>query len=129
MCACELRAHHALCVGFYRGKGYSPAFTAFMTQLVGSLRASDALLTLQSAADGLCFRCPHNHGGVCESAEKVARYDAAVLRLLGLPEGAALRRSELAALVRERIVDAGRLGEVCGGCQWHELCAAADYIL
>lgn len=129
MSGCELRAHHALCVGFYRGMGYSPAFTAFMTQLVGTLRASDALLTLRSAADGLCLHCPHSHGDVCDSAGKVARYDAAALRLLGLPEGATVRRSQLAALARERIVDALRLDEVCGDCQWHRLCAAEVYHL
>ncbi len=129
MSGCELRAHHALCIGFFRGKGYSAAFVENLSALVGALRASDPLLTLQSRADGLCRRCPHDCGGRCESADKAARYDAAALRLLGLPEGTSLRRSALAALVRERIVNAGRLGEVCGDCQWHNLCAAAEYHL
>ena len=129
MSGCELRPHHALCAGFFRGRGYSPAFTAHMTALTDALRTSDPLLTLRGGADGLCRRCPHEHGGVCDSADKVARYDAAVLRLLGLRDGASLRRSRLSALVRERIVDAGRLGEVCGDCQWRDLCAGTEYIL
>ena len=96
-----------------------------MASVIGALRASDPLLTLRSAADPLCGSCPHNRGGVCESADKVARYDAAVLRLLGLRDGAALRRSELSARVRERILAPGRLGEVCGDCQWYEICSQA----
>ena len=125
MSSCELRPHHALCVGFFQGKGYSEAFVENMASVIGALRASDPLLTLRSAADPLCRSCPHNNGGVCESADKVARYDAAVLRLLGLRNGAALRRSELSARVRERILAPGRLGEVCGDCQWYEICSQA----
>ena len=125
MSSCELRPHHALCVGFFQGKGYSEAFVENMASVIGTLRASDPLLTLRSAADPLCGSCPHNRGGVCESADKVARYDAAVLRLLGLRDGAALRRSELSARVRERILAPGRLGEVCGDCQWYEICSQA----
>ncbi|MBQ9647191.1 MAG: DUF1284 domain-containing protein [Oscillospiraceae bacterium] len=121
----ELRAHHALCVEFFQGKGYSPAFVDNMAELVGALRASDPLLTLRGAADGVCRSCPHNNGGVCDSAEKTARYDAGVLRLTGLNAGETLRWSALRALVRERILDAGRLCEVCGDCQWYDICSQA----
>lgn len=121
----ELRAHHALCIGFFRGAGYSPAFVENMTAIVGTLRASDPLLTLRSAADGVCRACPRNCGGTCGSEDRVSRYDAAVLRLLGLAEGAVLRRSALESLTRERITGAGRLGEVCGDCQWFAICSSA----
>lgn len=96
-----------------------------MAGIVDMLRASDPLLTLRSAADGVCRSCPHDLGGVCEGAEKVARYDAGVLRLTGLESGEALRWSALSALVRERILVPGRLGEVCGDCQWYGICAQA----
>ena len=119
----ELRAHHALCARFFRGKGYSPPFVENMSRIVGTLRTSDPLLTLRSGADVLCGRCPHDRDGVCESADKVARYDAAVLRLLALDDGAQLRWSELSRLTEERILGPGRLGAVCGDCQWHGICA------
>ena len=96
-----------------------------MASVIGALRASDPLLTLRSAADPLCGSCPHNCGGVCDSVDKVARYDAAVLRLLALPDGAALRWSELSARAQERILDSGKLGEVCGDCQWYDICSQA----
>ena len=125
MSSFELRPHHALCAGFFRGKGYSEAFVANMAQVVATLRASDPLLTLRGAPDAVCRSCPYNRLGVCDSAEKVARYDAAVLRLTGLKNGDTLRWSALSALARERILVPGRLGEVCGDCQWYEICSQA----
>lgn len=122
MSGSELRPHHALCIGFFRGSGYSDAFVENMTAIVAALHASDPLLTLHCGSDRICRACPHDRHGVCESAEKVSRYDAAALRLLGLSEGATLRRSELCELVRTRILAPGRLGEVCGDCQWFSLC-------
>ena len=125
MSACELRPHHALCVGFFRGKGYSEAFVANMAAFIGALRAQNPLLSLRGAPDALCKSCPHNRGGVCDSADKVARYDAAVLRLLALDEGTSLRWPELSARVRERILTPGKLAAVCGDCQWYDICSRA----
>ena len=120
-----LRPHHALCAGFFRGRGYSDAFVDNMTRIVGVLRASDPLLTLRADADAICRSCPHNVDGVCESADKVMSYDAAVLRLTGLRDGARLRWSALTALTRGHILSAGGLSEVCGDCQWYDICSEA----
>lgn len=122
MSACELRPHHALCFGFFRGKGYSDAFVENMTAFVSRLRAEDPTVTLVCSADGVCAACPHNRRGVCESADKTRRYDAAVLALTGLREGENLPWTELRRRVEERILAPGRLEEVCGDCQWHALC-------
>ena len=121
----ELRAHHALCVRFFRGKGYSEAFVKNMSAVVGALRAESPPVTLRRAADAVCRGCPHNTSGVCDSAEKVARYDDAVLRLAGLADGDALPWSALSALIDARILGPGRLAEVCGDCQWYSICAQA----
>ena len=127
MSDCNLRPHHALCAGFFRGKGYSEVFVENMSAVVGTLRGSDPLLTLRGAADPICGACPHNCGGVCGHADKVKGYDAAVLSLLGLQEGAEVRWSELAAQVRQRIFHPGRVKEVCGGCQWYGICEKEEY--
>ena len=121
-----LRPHHALCAGFFRGKGYSAAFADNMTAVLEALRASDPLLTLRASADPICAACPHSLGGVCRSAEKTARYDAAALLLTGLRPGDTLRWSELRRRVEENILAPNRLGEVCGDCQWYALCAGTD---
>ncbi len=123
MSGCELRPHHALCIGFFHGKGYSEGFAENMSAFIGTLRTSDPLLTLRSVPDPLCGSCPHNRSGICDSADKVARYDAAVLRLLALADGAALHWSELTARTHERILAPGRLDEICRDCQWHSICS------
>lgn len=46
-----------------------------------------ASLQLVGATDEICSACPHNKGGSCESAEKVDRYDAGVLKYTGLKAG------------------------------------------
>ena len=127
MSGCNLRPHHALCAGFFRGKGYSEAFVENMSAVIGMLRGSDPLLTPRCAADPICGYCPHNCGGVCDHADKVEAYDAAVLSLLGLREGTEVRWSELTARVRQRILKPGRLKEVCGGCQWYGICGKEEY--
>ncbi len=68
MSGCELRPHHALCVGFFQGKGYSEAFVENMASVIGALRASDPLLTLRSAADPICGGCQWY--GICGKAEQ-----------------------------------------------------------
>lgn len=117
-----LRPHHALCIGFFRGKGYSDEFVENMAMVTRRLRAEDPSLSLRRTADAICRSCPNNCGGVCESADKVARYDDAVLRLTGLADGTQLHWSELRALARRHILEPGRLGEVCGDCQWFDIC-------
>lgn len=61
-------------------------------------------------------------GSICESAEKVTRYDNAVLDLCGLSEGSVLHWSELRALVQEKIISPGLLSQVCGDCIWFGIC-------
>ena len=54
--------------------------------------------------------------------EKVRRYDAAVLRLCGLRAGDSLPYQAFAALVEQRILEAGRRDEICGDCCWDAIC-------
>ncbi len=122
MCSYKLRPHHSLCIRFFRGSGYSPAFVENMSRVIAALGADDPAVTLTCSADAICAACPNDRGGVCESAEKVARYDDAVARLTGLNEGDELRWSALCARVDEAILRPGRRGEVCGDCQWSDLC-------
>lgn len=117
----RVRAHHGMCFSFFQGKGYSGEFTENMWKMKESLAQNPEVL-LVCGTDDVCAHCPNNHGGVCESMEKVADYDAQVLALCGLYENDRLRWNDFAALVRGKIITAGRREHVCGGCQWSELC-------
>ena len=82
------------------------------------------------AHHGLCLHffqgkgraCPNNLCGQCESAEKVRRYDRAVLSLCGLTPGDVLPYRELAERVLGSILIPGRREDICGDCQWTDLC-------
>ena len=123
---CNLRAHHALCIRFFQGKGYSAAFTAQMWDVVKHLEEHDPDVTLLRECDMLCAACPHRKNGICESTEKVHRFDEKLLALCGLPTGAQIRWSVLKCIVDAKILAPGRLSSVCGDCQWHELCASSE---
>ena len=117
-----LRPHHALCIGFFEGKGYSERFVRHMADVIARLGADDPLLKLVTECDCICTACPHNCGSICESAQKVMRYDVNVLTLCGLQAGAVLHWTELRETVGEMILRRGRLSEVCGGCRWETIC-------
>lgn len=122
----QLRPHHGLCIGFFEGKGYSEAFVRHMTEVIARLAAEDPEITLVTHCDVLCDACPHNQGGVCESDEKVSRYDNAVLQYCGLTAGDTLRWSAFRTRVTAQILHEKKLGAVCGDCMWQSICAAKE---
>ena len=118
----KLRAHHLLCLPNFIGEGYNSDFTANMAEQKRRLTREGAFL-LTGGADDLCAACPNRQGEGCRTQEKVARYDAAVCRLLSLQPGGRYDFAALEKRVREDIFEKGRLGEICGDCAWYELCA------
>lgn len=118
-----LRPHHGMCMAYFVGRGYSEDFTAHMAAVLASM-APDTPVRLMSGADVVCGACPNHRGSVCRTAEKVARYDRAVLALCGLREGEVLPFGRFAGLVEEKILAAGRRGALCGDCQWDAVCSA-----
>lgn len=117
-----LRPHHLLCTEFFKGYGYSDGFSANMSDVISMLNADDPAVTLTAGTDVICRGCPHNKGGICDSREKVRRYDLAVLELLEVHEGGTAAWSELKRSARERIIAAGKLYQICGDCQWFHIC-------
>lgn len=117
-----LRAHHLLCTEFFKGYGYSDEFSANMSEVISMLTVGDPKITLTAGADVICRGCPHNKDGICDSQEKVRRYDLAVLELLGVHEGDMAVWSKLKKSARERIIAAGKLSRICGDCQWFHIC-------
>jgi hypothetical protein len=70
----------------------------------------------------VCANCPNNRDGVCESQEKVLRYDTAVLEACEIEDGATMAYEEFISVVRHRVIDAGLREQICGDCEWNELC-------
>ena len=119
----RLRPHHLLCIHNFVGKGYDETFTAHMSQIVEMLK-EDPKIELVEGCDELCGACPHDLDGVCESADKVSRYDRGVMEACGLAPGDCESWSSLSDKVIESVFHAGRFEQICSDCQWYEICDA-----
>lgn len=117
-----LRAHHGMCLAYFAGKGYSSGFSAHMSRVLAGL-APDTPVQVIDAVDVICGACPNNKDGVCETDSRASAYDRAVLERCGLTAGAELDFGTFTALVQERILGPGLRQEVCGGCQWEDICS------
>lgn len=115
-----LRPHHGMCIAFYQGKGYSDGFTNHMCKMIKELENSDVCIS--SKADVICDGCPKNVQGVCDSEEKVMDYDRKVLEYVGLSDGAVIKFKNFLDIVEKDIIAAEKREEICGDCQWNELC-------
>ncbi|MGN0166195.1 MAG: DUF1284 domain-containing protein [Lachnospiraceae bacterium] len=116
-----IRAHHGMCLAFFRGKGYSKEFTQHMKQLQ-SVLAQNPFVKIVCDADEICSVCPNKIGEKCISAKKVAEYDQQVLNRCGITEGQVMPYSAFERLVYDRILLSGKREEICGECQWNTLC-------
>lgn len=118
-----LRAHHGMCLAFFEGRGYSEGFTAHMQAVLDGM-AADPMLELVTEADMVCARCPNLESGMCNTAEKVLRYDRQVLSRCGLEVHAILPWSRFSDLVSQNILSPGLREAICGSCEWNEVCKA-----
>lgn len=116
-----LRAHHGMCLAYFVGKGYSDGFTANMARMKALLE-ENAPVRLVCGTDEICGPCPNLAADGCKDIDKVSRYDQMVLTLCGLPENTVIPYLEYAALVNDRILAPGKRPEICGDCQWTNLC-------
>lgn len=116
-----LRAHHGMCLYYFRGAGYSDEFTAHMASVKGRLERG-ASVRLTSGCDEICAACPNRREDQCLTMEKVRRYDNAVYSVCRLHPGDKLPYSEFAELVRKKLLCAGLRQNICGDCEWSDLC-------
>ena len=110
-------------MAYFIGLGYSDGFSAHMARLLAEL-APDSPVRLTVGTDAVCGACPNDRDGRCDKPELVAAWDRAVLERCGLEEGRVLPFGVLTRRVQERILGPGRREEICGSCQWNEVCAS-----
>ena len=115
----NLRAHHGMCLYFFRGKGYSGQFVENMGKMKAVLEENPTI-RLMDSPDDICAACPNKATELC--AEKASRYDREVLRRCGLSVGERLPYREFSRKVIETILRRGVRAEICGDCQWSSLC-------
>lgn len=117
----KIRPHHGMCIQFFRGEGYSGEFVRGMSSIIFTLNAG-ARVQLTDCTDSVCEFCPNNSEGLCTSADRVSKFDRGVLDLCGLNCGDILSWDEFRGIVRQNIIDCGRMKDICGDCQWAYIC-------
>ena len=115
----KIRAHHAMCLYFFQGRGYSGEFVENMRRMKAVLEEIPEI-HLTDSPDDICAACPNRLTENC--AEKASRYDREVLRRCGLSVGDTLSYEDFSKKVVETILRPGVRGAICGDCQWSSLC-------
>lgn len=121
MQSCKIRPHHGLCTQFFIGKGYDSLFISNMQHNINKLAKTNPVVKLVIETDIFCEKCPNNAGGICKSF-KPSEYDKRVLEILGINENTEMKWSSFQIIAKDKIIKSGRLNEVCGDCQWYEIC-------
>ncbi len=116
-----LRAHHGLCLFFFKGIGYSDGFVGNMTKMKGVLE-NNPLVCITNQVDMICCSCPNNESGKCLSEQKVCGYDRQILQRCGLKPDVVMPYFEFQKLIHDNILAPGKREEVCADCEWTSLC-------
>lgn len=117
----HLRPHHGLCIRYFEGKGYSDSFVKNMTSLIEQLN-SDTEIMLVCEKDEVCKCCPNHENKQCNFQDKVLRYDRSVLEAIGGREYDRMTYGQFHSRIQEQIMNENRFFQICGDCEWSELC-------
>lgn len=117
-----LRPHHALCIRFFEGKGYSSEFTKHMAGVIEKLHKPGQCVALVDKEDEICKKCSNHLEDGCSQKRKVQRYDGNVIDMTGLSYGERIDFGKLQDLMESRIMAAGRFRDLCGDCGWASIC-------
>ncbi len=115
----KLRAHHGMCLQFFRGKGYDKEFTAHM-QLVSDSLKENPRIRIITQCDIICSHCPNLQNAECISQDTVYGYDKKVLEFCGIRENSIMTWDKFSTLVQKRIVDVDKK-KICSSCEWNYL--------
>ena len=115
-----LRPHHLLCTQGYSGHGYDDAFVEHMNDVVHQLReVPGTQIHLTFSTDTLCSCCPNKLGeDLCDTQEKVKRYDRKTVEYFGLEEKDYVYQDLIRAILPFQHAKRGRSTE---NFQWNSL--------
>ena len=123
--AVPLRPHHGMCLAYFKGYGYSDDFQKHMGEMLEFL-VKNIPVKLGLEVDEICSACPNNQNHHCKDAQCVKRFDKGVLELCGLEEGRELLFLDFVKIVQDKVLAPGRRPQICGNCQWNEICSAEN---
>lgn len=116
----SLRPHHLLCTEFFEGKGYSNKFVKNMYDVI-SILENNPEIKITINRDVICSKCPRD----CNSGNAEA-YDKRVLEYCNLHDGDIKKYNILKNKILSEILEKNLLSNVCGNCQWYEICGKSE---
>ncbi|MFC5585473.1 DUF1284 domain-containing protein [Nitratireductor kimnyeongensis] len=124
----RLRAHHLLCMLTYVGRGYSPAFTANLDEIVSRLNAGEDLLLIEGPDDicrPLLDGSPHAHCLNARVNQRDTRAAHALSHWLGqaIDPGRAIKPDKKLIERMRSAFALGKTRQACLGCEWIDLCS------
>jgi hypothetical protein len=121
----KLRPHHALCIQFFIGKGYSAEFTENMYNIIEKLKFNPDI-TVTMGADVLCSKCPNLQDGICINESHVKYTDKKTAEICGFKDGMIVDAEDFFGRADDKIINAKKMCEVCQQCRWNSICYSAD---
>lgn len=117
-----LRGHHLICLHFFQGEGYGPAFIQNINRVLSKLKKSRGRVV--EGPDEVCLSCPHLKEAECRyrqgSNEEIEYLDKLALRLLGLKPGDAFSFPKIKSQLLSVIEEWER--KACLNCDWRNVC-------
>jgi len=125
----KLRPHHLLCTQGYSGKGYDNDFVENMTAITTHLRnEANAVVEIVFSSDDICRKCPQmTKDNLCESNEKVIRYDKKVEFYFGIEEKSYIYQDIIHKINAE--MTPSIMDDICSDCEWYPISDCKKNIL
>jgi hypothetical protein len=116
----RLRAHHLVCLQFFRGEGYTAEYVENLSRVME--RTKDEEIEVIIGADEVCKPCPFLKDEICEKGEeKIAELDLLAMSLLKVKPGDRLRWREAEEKLHE-IMETWKK-YACFDCEYAKVCS------
>jgi len=129
--ALRLRAHHICCIPSWKIalEGRGSDFYQIENKIKDiMLSQPESLVMVAEGVDELCKVCPLCVDERCNSPQgnedEVRKWDATLLKELGLPLGSCLTSGEWRALMEQKTPF-----KLCKRCQWQKICSVGASLL
>ena len=119
----NIRAHHLLCMKYFRGKGYNKEFVSNFYKVIKELK-NNPIVKITNCPDIICGACHHNDNGKCikkgpDSENKVRKKDNIIAEYLGIKLNQEIKVADASNLLNSRL---DKIKEICKDCEWKEYC-------
>ncbi len=84
----RLRAHHLICLHFFKGEGYTEEYVENLKRILERAKVEKQEIEVVMGADDICEPCPNLKDGICgKGDEQIAELDLLAMNLLKIKPG------------------------------------------